>query len=182
MSNINVNRNTPDPSDNDVFRSSSVMPNILVALGPLIWRIGLVFAGIWLIGIAINGLWCSLEPYDCIPTFWSIIWLPAITIFFAFIGAGWTIALAIQDYKNRAFLGYNEPKIHRETLKDKEYTHRIFDVATANVRSKGTAGMDTWSPSTTYQMPKDKPITLAPVETKDPDDGLGLAVSFDDVT
>ncbi len=183
MSNLNINRNTSDPSDNDVFRSSSTAPQIILALGPLIWRIGLVFGAIWLLGILINSTWCSLEPYNCFDMKVVIGWLPALFLGFGIIAAAYISAIAIQDYKNRAFLGYNEPKIHRDTLTHQDNTNRIFDVAYQNVKSKATAGLDTNSPSTTWVSPKEKPLVLAQPEERDPDGDTGAlhAISLDDI-
>lgn len=183
MSNLNINRNISDPSDNDVFYTTNAAPALLKALAPLIWRIGLVFGAIWLLGIGVNSVWCSLEPYNCFSMGIVFGWLPILLIIFSLIGAFYFSGVAYQDTINRGYIPFNEPRIHRAMLEDPLNVDRVFSVAHQNVKSKATSGLDSLSPSTTWVSPKDKPIVLAqPEEHNTDDDDINInPIAFEDL-
>lgn len=145
MSNINLNRNTPDPTDNNAFYTKNVTPDVIKHLTPLITYVGGLIGIVWIISMIANSIWCYSNKYDCINGIIVFAWYPLLLITGAIILFGYMIALAIQDYRNKAYLSYDEPRIHRDSIRANP--NLAFDVSRENVKSKASAGWDTISPS-----------------------------------
>lgn len=145
MENLNVNKNIPDPTDNNAFYTKDVTPDVIKYLTPLITYVGGLIGIVWIVSMIANSVWCYTDKYGCINGIIVFAWFPALLVIGAVILFGYMIALAIQDYRNKAYLVYDEPRIHRDSIRANPSL--AFDVSKENAKSKASAGWDTISPS-----------------------------------
>lgn len=147
MSNLNINRTGTDTGDN--VRYSHTTPRTDYK-GITLLLVGIIVAltVIWLIVLAVAKAGCYFDgDYECTATtyiFWGYVALLTLGLTPA-IMAG--VSILWERAINMRFLQWRGIYTHRDDMR--HYAPSMIHVAETSAKSEATAGMDTYSPSTT---------------------------------